>query len=471
VALSRERCKFLSNFFVLSTKLVTMDDQQSTSDQSQPTVATVPVGTLAQPRRVITTRIDWRKTFSAFRHRNYRLFFYGQLVSLIGTWMQTVAQNWLVYQLTGSALALGFINFVGAIPITLLTLPAGVVADRRSKRHILIATQTASMLLAFVLAALVYFRAVQMWHIAVLSLLLGITNAFDIPARQSLVVDMVGKDDLMNAIALNSSMFNGARVFGPALAGVLVAYIGTAGCFFLNGLSFFAVIVAYMVMRLPAASPANEIRSIWHATWEALRYVAGHRSIRAVLTLIGVTSLFGWSYSVLMPIFARDILRVGAKGYGYLLAANGVGALLGALTLASLGNHPHRRRLIFGGLFGFCATLVVFALSRNAWLSAAAMAGVGWFMIIFFATANTSVQLHTPDELRGRVMGIYALAFLGLNPFGSMLAGSIAHATSASMAILMGVAVCVAAAIIVARLVPPEQSRPSQQPHEGTGAS
>jgi predicted MFS family arabinose efflux permease len=197
-----------------------------------------------------------------------------------------------------------------------------------------------------------------------------------------------------------------------------------------------------------------------------LRYVAANRIIRAVITLVSITSLFGWSYSVLMPIFARDVLKIGAKGYGYLLAANGVGAFFGAITLASLGNYPHRRRLVFGGLFGFCVTVTVFALSRNAWLSAAALAGVGWFMIIFFATANTSVQLRTPDELRGRVMGIYALAFLGLNPFGSMLAGSIAHAAGASVAITLGAAVCVVAAIIVARLVPPEQSRPSQQPHD-----
>ena len=431
-----------------------MEERIPTQPEREPLIANVPVGTLAQPRRVITGRINWRNTFSALRHRNYQLFFWGQLVSLIGTWMQTVAQNWLVYELTKSALALGFINFLSAIPITFLTLPAGAIADRHSKRHILIGTQTASMLLAFVLAALVFFHAVQIWHIAVLSLLLGITNAFDIPTRQSFVVDMASKDDLMNAIALNSSMFNGARVFGPALAGVLIASIGTAGCFFLNGISFLAVIAAYIAMRLPAAAPINPSRSIWHATGEALRYVANDRIICAVMALVSITSLFGWSYSVLMPIFAGDVLNIGAKGYGYLLAANGVGAFLGAIALASLGNHPHWRRLIFGGLSGFCATLAVFALSRNPWLSAAALAGVGGFMIIFFATANTSVQLRTPDELRGRVMGIYALAFLGLNPFGSMLAGSLAHATSVSIATVLGAVVCAVAALVVARLVP-----------------
>lgn len=443
-----------------------MSDQQRMTNTPEPSIATVPVGTLAQPRRVITARIDWRKTFSALRHRNFRLFFWGQLVSLIGTWMQTVALNWLVYTTTNSALALGFINFLQAIPITLLTLPAGVLADRHNKRNILIATQTASMLLAFVLAAMVHFRIVQFWQIALMSLLFGVVNAFDIPTRQSFVVDMTSRDDLMNAIALNSSMFNGARVFGPALAGVLIAYIGTAGCFFLNGLSFLAVIAAYLAMRSLPIVRVQEDKSIWLATWEALRYVATHRTLRAVITLVSVTSLFGWTYSVLMPIFAGDVLHIGATGYGCLLAANGIGAFLGAITLASLGRDSNRRRLIFVGLFGFCATLTMFAVSRNAWLSAVALAGVGWFMIIFFATANTSVQLHTPDELRGRVMGIYVLAFLGLNPFGSMLAGTIAHAVSPTFAITLGAAICAIAAVIVARLVPPQQTILSQASSE-----
>ena len=439
-----------------------MTDREPTTNQPEPMIANVPVGTLPQTRRIITARIPWRKTFAALRHRNYRLFFWGQLVSLIGTWMQSVAQNWLVYTLTNSALALGWVNFLGAIPITVLTLPAGVLADRHNKRNILIATQTASMLLAFLLAALDYFHVVQLWHVALLSLLLGIVNAFDIPTRQSFVVDMTSRDDLMNAIALNSSMFNGARVFGPALAGVLIAYIGTAGCFFLNGLSFLAVIAAYTTMRSLPAVHVREDQSLWHATREALRYVAAHRTLRAVITLVSVTSLFGWSYSVLMPIFAGDILRIGARGYGSLLAANGVGAFLGAITLASLGRDSNRRRLIFVGLFGFCATITVFALSRNAWLSAAALAAVGWFMITFFATANTSVQLGTPDELRGRVMGIYALAFLGLNPFGSMLAGTIAHAFNPTIAITFGAAICAVTAIVVARLVPPQPTDEAQ---------
>ena len=437
-----------------------MVDGDKPRERNDAAIAAVPVGPLAQLRRIVTMPIQWRHTIAAFRHRNYRLFFVGQFVSLIGTWMQSVAQNWLVYQICeqqhrgSAALSLGFINFLGAIPITLLTLPAGVLADRYNKRNILIGTQTAAMLLAFILSALVFFNVAQIWHVAVLSLLLGTVNAIDIPARQSFVVDMVGRDDLMNAIALNSSLFNGARVFGPALAGVLIGLIGMAGCFFLNGLSFLAVIFSYTVMHLPILAPVRDDRSVWHATREALRYVAANRIIRAVMTLVAITSLFGWSYSVLLPVFAGDRLHIGAKGYGYLLAANGAGAFIGAITLAALGNYPNRRRLVYGGLTGFCVMIALFALSNNPWLSAAALAGTGFFMIIFFATANTSVQLRTPDELRGRVMGIYAWAFLGINPFGSILTGWVAHATSAPLAIWMGAGICAIAALVISRLVP-----------------
>jgi MFS family permease len=414
----------------------------------------VPVDTLAQPRRVVTGGISWRRTFAAFRHYNYRLFFFGQLVSVIGTWMQTVAIGWLVYQLSNSAFTLGAVRFLTAIPITFLTLVGGVTADRFAKRSIVVITESTAMLLAFVLATLVYLGVVKIWHIALLGLLEGITDAFDIPTRQSFVVEMVGKDDLMNAIALNSSLFNGARVFGPALAGVVIGVIGVTGCFFLNGVSYLAIVAAYLAMRLPVAPRRAERNPMWHETIEAVRYVRGHRTLRAVIGLVTFVSLFGWPYSVLLPVFARDVLHVGASGYGYLMAANGVGALVGALTLASLGDSPHKRKLFFGGLYGFCAMLLVFALAKVYWLSAVALAGSGFFMIIFFATANTSVQTRVPDELRGRVMGIYALAFLGLTPFGSLIAGAIAKTVSASFAVGLGAVVCAIAAGIAQRLVP-----------------
>jgi MFS family permease len=422
-----------------------------------PNIATVPADTSARPRRVVTGGISWSKTFAAFRHRNYRLFFFGQLVSVVGTWMQTVAIGWLVYELSNSAFTLGAVRFLSAIPVTLLTLVGGAVADRMEKRRVVVLTESMAMMLAFVLAGLVYFGVVKIWHIALLGLLEGITDAFDIPARQSFVVEMVGKDDLMNAIALNSSLFNGARVFGPALAGVVIGLVGVVGCFFLNGVSYLAIVAAYLAMRLPTVPERAERKPMWHETLEALRYVRGHRILRAVIVLVTVVSLFGWPYSVLLPVFARDVLHVDARGYGFLMAANGVGALVGALTLASLGDSPHKRKLFYGGLFGFCIMICVFALSYVYWLSAGALAGSGFFMIIFFATANTAVQTRVPDELRGRVMGIYALAFIGLTPFGSLLAGAIAKATSAAFAVTLGAVVCIIAGLVVMRIMRPQQ--------------
>jgi len=366
-----------------------------------------------------------------------------------------------VYDISKSAFTLGWVRFLSAIPVTLLTLVGGAMADRVEKRRIVIMTESTAMMLAFVLATLVYFGVIRIWQIALLGLLEGITDAFDIPTRQSFVVDMVGKDDLMNAIALNSSLFNGARVFGPALAGVVIGLIGVKGCFFLNGVSYFAVVAAYLAMRMPPATHHAEHKPIWHETVEALRYVRGHRILRGVIGLVTVVSLFGWPYSVLLPVFARDVLHVGASGFGYLMAATGLGALVGALALASLGNTPHRRSLFYGGLFGFCIMLSVFALSHVYWLSAAALAGAGFFMIIFFATANTSVQTRVPDELRGRVMGIYALAFLGLTPFGSLIAGTLAHITSVSFTVTLGAIICMIAGLIVMRIMQP---RPTDLP-------
>ena len=361
-------------------------------------------------------------------------------------------------------------RFLSAIPITLLTLVGGATADRFAKRRIVVATESTAMILAFLLATLVYFNVVKIWHIALIGLLEGITDAFDIPTRQSFVVEMVGKDDLMNAIALNSSMFNGARVFGPALAGALIGVIGLSGCFFLNGFSYVAVVVAYLAMRLPVTAQRETHKSMWHETLDAFRYVRSNRVLRAIISVVTVVSLFGWPYSVLLPVFARDVLHTGVTGYGFLMAANGLGALVGALSLASLGDSPYKRKLFFGGLYGFGAMLFVFALAKVYWLSAAALAGSGFFMIIFFATANTSVQTHTPDELRGRVMGIYALAFLGLTPFGSILAGALAKLTSAPFTIAIGAIVCIVAGLIVMRVVPPQQN-PAPAPSLPSGSA
>jgi MFS family permease len=428
------------------------------SNNPQPAIAHVPADTSGVPRLVVTGSISWLRTFAAFRHRNYRLFFCGQLVSLVGTWMHMVAMGWLVYDITRSPLKLGFIGFVGALPMTLLSLPGGALADRVPKRRILLVTQLASMLVAFALAGIVWRGDVAVWQVAVLAVLLGIANAFDVPARQSFIVELVGKDDLMNAIALNSSMFNTARVVGPALAGLLIGYVGTAGCFLLNGISFLAVIVSYLLMRLPVTAKPHDGQSLWRATGEAVRFAFGERVIRAVIALVAMMSLFGWWASVLLPVFARDILHLEARGFGLLMAANGTGALLGALGLASLGNYPHRRRLFYGGLAGFCVMTTLFAAARQPWLAGAALMGAGFCMIIFLATANTAVQLRTPDELRGRVMGLYALSFLGLLPIGQMLAGTIAESVGAPVAVWLGIAVCGLVGITVAHLTAPDKN-------------
>lgn len=398
-------------------------------------------------------RDPWRM-FAALRHANYRLFFVGQAVSLTGTWMQTVAEGWLVYQMTNSPLALGFVRFLHTIPVTLLTLLGGAVADRVDKRSICVSTQTVSMLMAFLLFGLVQGNAVEVWHVWCIAFVMGVAHAFDIPARQSFVVDMVGRKDLMNAIALNSSLFNGARIAGPGAAGLIMAGAGVATCFLFNGLSFLAVIFAYLAMKLPARQSSPSTQSLRQATWEAIRYATGHADIRSILVMVSVVSLFGWPYSVLMPIFARDILDVGASGYAFLMSANGAGAFAGAVTLAVAGDYPHKRFLMFGGAVGFSLMLLMLAVSTAVWLSCLALLIAGWCMILFFATANTMVQLTVPDRLRGRVMGFYSFCFIGLSPLGSLMAGSIARSTSAPWMVGMGALVCLVAALATYRFLP-----------------
>lgn len=384
----------------------------------------------------------WLPGLAALRHRNFRLFFVGSAISLIGTWMQTIAEGWLVYELTNSPLALGLVRFLHTIPVTGLTLIGGAIADRFSKRPILLTTQTVSMCLAFALAGLVYFEKVEVWHVAILGLMLGVAHSFDIPARQSFIIEMVGKKDLMNAIALNSSMFNGARIIGPAFAGLIMVVVGMAGCFFINGLSFLGVIIAYLFMKLPERRVVKSQKSIRQATLDGVSYVRNHAFLSRIMCLVIVMSLFGWPYSVLMPVFARDYLDLQGSGYSFLMAVNGLGAFLGAISLALLGNYPHKLRLLLGGLLGFSLSIIIFSLSRHVVTSAIILAVTGWFMIIFFATANSLVQLTVPDELRGRVMGIYSFCFIGISPIGSLIAGVLASWIGAPTTIFAGAIVC-----------------------------
>jgi MFS family permease len=390
----------------------------------------------------------------ALRHRNYRLFFGGQLISLTGTWMQTVAQSWLVYKLTGSAVSLGFVGFSGQIPIFLLASVGGAFADRHRRHRILVGTQTASMLLAFCLAALTLTHRVQVWHVFVLAALLGLVNAFDVPARQAFVVEMVGRDDLTNAIALNSSMFNGARIVGPAVAGLLVAAVGEGWCFFANGVSFIAVITGLLLMKIMARERIPLPDSTFASIIEGFGYVGRTGPVRSLLFLLGLVSLIGMPYVVLMPIFADQILHGGARGLGLLMGASGVGALIGALSLAARQGVRGLGRIVAFSAAGFGTSLILFSLSRAFWLSACILFPVGFFMIVQMASSNTLIQSMVPDKLRGRVMAVYSMMFMGMAPFGALLAGTIAHHLGAPITVTLGGSVCIVAAAVFGMRLP-----------------
>jgi MFS family permease len=416
--------------------------------QSPARVANVPPEVTGQPRRVVVGSVTWRDTFAALKHRNYRLFFAGQFVSLIGGWMQTTAQGWLVYQLTGSKVLLGTVAAVGSLPMLLLSVWGGSLADRHPKRTVILFTQTGMMLLAFVFAALVWSGRIQPWHILVLAALGGAAMAFDMPSRQAFTVEMTSREDLMNAISLNSSIFNGARIVGPSVAGFLMVHVGMAWCFLLNGLSFIAVIAGLLMMRLPKFVPPAEPPSTGRHVLEGFAYVAGQRRVRLLLLFIGVVGIFGWSYSVLLPAYATDILHVGERGYGALLSANGVGALFGALTVATYGSRLRPRLMIFGGVWVFSAMLVLLAVVRWFPLVLACLAVGGWGMLLCFSTTNTLVQTSVSDAMRGRVMGIWALVFGGLMPLGGLESGLLSQAVGVPWTIAAGALICAGAGLV-----------------------
>ncbi len=390
------------------------------------------------------------QTFSALRHRNYRLFFAGQLISLIGTWMQNVAQSWLVYALTGSPLYLGIVSFVSAIPALTLTLGAGVVVDRVPKRTMLIMTQSFMMLLAFILAVDVFTGWVQPWHIVILSFLLGVANAFDAPGRQAFVVEMVeDRADLQNAIALNSAIFQMARIIGPTMAGIALAVVGAGWCFLLNGISFVAVIFGLAMMRLQPMVVVKKSASALAQMREGLRYVWRNGTVRTLISLVAVSNLFAFGYSSLMPAFAEDVLNEGPEGLGLMSAAVGVGALVGALLIASLNNFKRKGLLLtFGNLF-FPTMILFFAFSRVLPVSLTLLACIGFGFMIQNATTNTLIQATVPDELRGRVMAVYMLVFNGFFPLGSLLAGSIAQSFGIPAGAFFGASIALAWGVIL----------------------
>ena len=396
----------------------------------------------APPRSRLATAVR------ALRHRNFQLFFAGQLISLIGTWMQTVAQSWLVYRLTGSTLLLGTVGFASQIPVFLIAPIGGTVADRANRHRVVIATQAVSMVLAFILAVLTLTHRIQVWQIMVLAASLGVVNAFDIPARQAFLMDMVGREDLMNAIALNSSMFNGARIIGPAVAGILVAWVGEGWCFFANAVSYIAVIAGLMMMKIEhPVNLANQGSPIEHIL-EGFRFVAHAMPLRAILMLLGLVSLVGMPYSVLMPVFASQILHGGARELGWLMGATGVGALLGALSLATRVGVKGLGKLIALCAGGFGGSLILFAFSKIFWLSMVLLLPVGFTMMVQMAASNTLLQSMVPDQMRGRVIALYSMMFMGMAPFGAFFAGAIAHHVGAPWTVAIGGVACIAGAIV-----------------------
>jgi MFS family permease len=389
----------------------------------------------------------------ALRHRNYRLFASGQLISLLGTWMQTVAESWLVYRLTGSPLLLGVVGFANRIPVFLFSTVGGAVADRYNRHRVVVATQIASMCLASLLAFLTLTHLVQVWHLMVIAALLGIVNAFDIPARQSFVVGLVAREDLQNAIALNSSMFNGARIVGPAVAGVLVAVVGEGWCFFANAVSYIAVIASLLLMRVPSAAPTRPPSSIWAHVAEGFRFVLRSRPIVVLLLLLGFVSLMGTPYSVLMPIIADQTFHAGSRGLGLLMGASGVGAFIGALTLARrVGLHGYGRTIGLAAT-GLGLSLIAFSTVRYFWLGVALLLPAGFAMMTQMAASNTLIQSMIPNSLRGRVMAVYSMMFMGMAPIGALLAGALAGWLGATTTVAIGGAFCfLAGALFLNRL-------------------
>ncbi len=385
---------------------------------------------------------SWKRVFLALRHRNFRLFFWGQLISLIGTWMDKTAEGWLVYRLTGSKVLLGVIAAAGTAPMVIFSFWGGSIADRLPKRSILVVTQTVSMLLAFTEAYLVWSGLVRPWQIVVLASLGGVVMAFDMPARQAFVIEMSSREDLMNAISLNSSIFNGARFIGPSLAGIIMARFGIAQCFLCNGLSFLAVIAGLLMMNPPRVTPMARAGSAWRHALGGISYVRKNRRVRTLLALFSVVGVFGWSYNVLMPSYARDVLSLGETGYGTLMSAAGLGALAGALVSAAVGQSMPRRAAVLGGVWLYSAMLLLFS-TVHVYALALVFLAVGSFgMMVFMSTCNTLIQTSTPDDMRGRVMGVWALIFGAMIPVGSLEAGTLAHWTSTPVAVASGTAVC-----------------------------
>ncbi len=407
--------------------------------------------------------------FSALRHRNFRLFLAGQFVSLCGTWMQQVAQGWLVLELTDSAFAVGLVSTLGTLPILLLTLYGGVVADRVDKRRFVLALQSLMLTEALTLGVLTHLRIVTVHWVMGLAVFFGLLSAFEVPTRQAFVVELVGRDDLMTAIALNSSAFNVARVIGPAVAGVLIAGAGLAACFYANAASYLAVIAGLVAMRTePRPNPGEKVAAL-AALAEGFRYIRENRWPRALVLLIAAFSTFGFPFMVMAPVFARDALGVGAGGYAALVAAVGVGAAVAALFVAGFGKRFRKGRLLLGASVVFGLALAAAALVTRFWPALALFVVSGWSMALSGILANTLLQIGAPDHLRGRVMGVYSFLVLGLAPLGAFQAGWVAEHLGVRWSFGLGGAACALAAAGVAKYL--AAGRPPRSASGAPGAA
>ncbi|MFN2571253.1 MAG: MFS transporter [Gemmatimonadales bacterium] len=396
-----------------------------------------------------------RYGLGALAHRNFRLFFIGQGISLVGTWLQNVGEGWLILTLTNSPFYVGLTAALSSIGVLVFSLYAGVIADRVDKRRIIVFMQIAFMLEAFAISILVWTHVVAVWHVLVLATILGVASAFDIPMRQAFLVEMVGKDDLMNAIALNSSLFNGARVVGPAIAGLLIGAFGIAWCYFLNGLSYIAVIAGLLFMRMPAVTLPPKTTSAWTGFREVLTYLKGEQRIRVLMLLTAILSVFGFPYISMMPVFARDVLHRGATGYGALTSSIGIGAVIGALAIALTSARIRRKGLLMlvgGTAFGIL--LILFSASRALGVSMLLLGFAGCAMIINNSILNTLLQTSAPDHLRGRIMGFYSFVFVGMAPFGAFMFGIAAEQVGVPTTIAVGGAIVTLAVTIAGFTVP-----------------
>jgi MFS family permease len=399
-------------------------------------------------------RLSWTQAVTALKYPNYRLWFWGQIISMFGTWMQSTALGFLVFDLTRSPAYLGLVGFVAGVPTWLFMLYAGVIADRVPRRTLLLVTQAVMMALAFAVAGLTFLGWIQPWHILVLALLLGAANAFEAPSRQSFVLEMVPAEDMTNAIALNSAMFNAAMAVGPMAGGMIYAIFGPAWCFTINGLSFIAVIVALKRMKLEPFAPKPRGTSTLADLREGLAFVAAHPLIRTIIGLIGVISIFGFSFVTLLPAWAVDILHGDARTNGFLQSARGLGALAAALLIASLGRFHFRGRLLTLGTFALPVTAGLFALARSTPLALLLIFGSGLSVILVFNLSNALVQTHSPNALRGRVMSVYTLVFFGLMPLGMLAVGITAEKIGQPATVLLGAGIMIGAATAMALFMP-----------------